>query len=99
MRVDSTHLARLTPLEPRQNSAAQSNQGASFADLLRDAVNQVNELQIERDRASVQLALGDAEHLHDVMIAAERAQLALEMLVAVQNKLVEAYQEISRMQV
>ena len=42
---------------------------------------------------------GKPVDLHQVMIAAEQAGLALQLTVQVRNKIIEAYQEISRMQV
>ena len=46
-----------------------------------------------------QLAAGEPVELHDVMIAMEEADLSLRLALQVRNKLVEAYQEIQRMQV
>ena len=37
--------------------------------------------------------------IHDIMLAAEKARLALDLTVSIRNKLVEAYQEIMRMQI
>ena len=51
------------------------------------------------DTASAQVATGTATDLHQVTIAATKAQLGVEMTVALRNKAVEAYQEIMRMSV
>lgn len=59
----------------------------------------MNRLQIEADEEATKLALGTATDLHRVMIAGERAQLALQLTIAVRNRVVEAYQELSRMQI
>lgn len=72
---------------------------SSFATTLREALAQVNRLQIEADEEAAKLALGTATDLHRVMIAGERAQLALQLTIAVRNRVVEAYQELSRMQI
>lgn len=71
----------------------------SFAQTLTQALEQVNRLQMEADSEAAKLALGTATDLHQVMIAGERAQLALQLTIAVRNKVVEAYQELSRMQI
>ena len=47
----------------------------------------------------MQLAMGDDVDLHKVMILGTRASLALETTMAIRNKLIDAYQEIMRMQV
>lgn len=62
-------------------------------------MDRVRSLQAEADTAVFQLAAGQADDLHGVMSALERASLALELTIAIRNKLVESYQEIMRMQV
>lgn len=71
----------------------------SFGDTLKDAVNSVNEMQQTADRKMEDLATGKAKSIPDVMIAAEKADIALKLMVQVRNKVIEAYQEIMKMQV
>lgn len=73
--------------------------GASFGDLVRDALEQLNRLQVEANQAAIDLVAGEPVDLHDVMIAIEKANLGFQLALQVRNKLVEAYQEIMRMQV
>jgi flagellar hook-basal body complex protein FliE len=70
-----------------------------FGDLLRDAVDQVNRLQAHADQLAEQLASGEVQDVHQVMVAMERASLALQLTVQVRNKVIEAYQEMMRTQV
>jgi flagellar hook-basal body complex protein FliE len=70
-----------------------------FADLLKDAVDQVNQLQGQADKLAEQLAQGKLDNVHEVMIAMEKASLAMQLTIQVRNKVVEAYQEIMRTQV
>jgi flagellar hook-basal body complex protein FliE len=72
---------------------------SSFADQLQSAAQEVNRLQLARDEKVEQMVRGEATEVHDVMVAAEEAQLAFELLLEVRNKLLESYQEIMRMQV
>jgi flagellar hook-basal body complex protein FliE len=72
---------------------------ASFADTLRKAVADVNNLQAQRDEMVEGMVAGEVSEVHDVMVAAEEAQLAFELLLEVRNRLLESYQEIMRMQV
>lgn len=71
----------------------------SFGDTLKAAVNSVNELQKTADVKMEELATGKAESIPDVMIAAEKADIALKLMVQVRNKIIEAYQEVMKMQV
>lgn len=71
---------------------------ASFADSLRHALNDVSDRQTAANDAIGAFLRGDAIELHSVMAATEEAQLSLETLVQVRNKLVEAYRTLSSMQ-
>lgn len=71
----------------------------SFNDLLKNALNEVNKLQTEADDYNKLLAIGQVDNIHDVTIASEKAKVALQMTLAIRNKVVDAYKEIMRMQV
>ncbi len=82
-----------------QPSPELPGQGGSFATLLQQSLERVNGLQHEADAAARAFALGQAPSVHDTMIAMEKADLSLRLTTKVRNKVVEAYQEIMRMQV
>ena len=71
----------------------------NFQNVLSDAVQQLNELQQKADNAIESLASGEPIDLHDVTIAMEEASLGFQLALQVRNKLIEAYQEVMRMQV
>lgn len=71
----------------------------SFKSLFSDALNQVNDAQHASTRATEKLARGENIDLHEVMITAQKASITLQATVEVRNKIVEAYQEVMRMQV
>lgn len=77
----------------------QEKDGVSFADTLLGALNNVNRAQIDAEKATEQLLTGDIQNLHEVMIKAEEAQLSLQLTTQVVTKVIQAYQEISRMQI
>jgi flagellar hook-basal body complex protein FliE len=70
-----------------------------FAKTLGDAFGQLQQLQNQSDQLSMQLAAGQPVDLHDVVIASEETSLGFQLAVQVRNKVVEAYQEVMRMQV
>jgi len=89
-----------TAAQPDGPSASSGPESvSSFADTLKQALGEVNRLQVEADQASVALVTGGAKDLHQVVIATEKAGLALQLAIQVRNKVLEAYQEIMRMQV
>ncbi|MGB3261796.1 flagellar hook-basal body complex protein FliE, partial [Paenisporosarcina sp.] len=50
------------------------------------------------DKLTNQLVTGEVKDIHEVMIASQKASLSLQLTVQVRNKVVEAYQEVMRMQ-
>ncbi len=77
-------------------------EGAEKKDLIGPVgkyVNEVNRLQMDSQSQQAALASGQDVDLHNVMIAAEKAAVSLQLTVALRNKLLDAYQEVMRMQV
>lgn len=71
--------------------------GSEFLETLRSAVGQVSDLQAQADTQVAGMLNGDGQDIHSAMIAVEKANLAFELMVQVRNKIVSAYQEVSRM--
>lgn len=75
-------------------------QSADFATILKGMLDSANDLHKQSEAMTEAFVIGrDSVEIHDVVLAAEKARLALDLTVAVRNKLVEAYQEIMRMQI
>lgn len=72
--------------------------GPSFADTLKGALGDVVETQDVANDAIGAFLRGEDVELHQVMAAAEEAGIALEMLVEVRNKIVDAYRTLTQMQ-
>ncbi len=85
-------------LQTASASSARKKDDA-FQKALGSAIEEINHLQHKADEAVNRLALGEAIDLHDVTIAVEEAHIAFQLAMQVRNKLVEAYQEVMRMQV
>ena len=71
---------------------------APFADLMTDAVGQVNKLETDANLAVAGLMSGNGVDVHQAMIATEKASMAFELSLAVRNKAVQAYQSVIGMQ-
>jgi flagellar hook-basal body complex protein FliE len=72
---------------------------ADFGKLLSEALDKVNHLQKDAEKASIDLAAGKIQDISQVTIASEKAAVALQLTMQVRNKVIDAYQEIMRMQV
>jgi flagellar hook-basal body complex protein FliE len=70
-----------------------------FGQLLMDAIQEVNKTQQDARGLQNDLMANRPVEFHDLMIAMERASTAMQLTMQVRNKVLEAYQEISRMQV
>ncbi|MBM7618984.1 flagellar hook-basal body complex protein FliE [Bacillus tianshenii] len=70
-----------------------------FSGYLKDALNEVNNSQIASNEVTRKLVNNEGVELHDVLIAQQKASVALQLTMEVRNKGIEAYQEIMRMQV
>ncbi|NNV05024.1 flagellar hook-basal body complex protein FliE [Geobacillus sp. C56-T2] len=68
-----------------------------FAAFFKEALNRVNEAQLQADELKEKLVRGGNVQLHDVMIAGQKASIALQLTLEVRNKAIEAYQEMMRM--
>ncbi|MDW2981773.1 flagellar hook-basal body complex protein FliE [Rhodanobacter sp. KK11] len=69
-----------------------------FSRLLGEGLGALNTSLNAGDHALRAMAAGEAIPLHDVMIAMERARLDLQFAVEVRNRAVEAYQQLTQMQ-
>lgn len=69
-----------------------------FKKLLVDALEKVNQDQLNAEKMDQQFMLGEIDNIHDVMIASQKAEVSLTFAVEVRNKIVEAYKEIMRIQ-
>ncbi|MDD3840430.1 MAG: flagellar hook-basal body complex protein FliE [Clostridia bacterium] len=71
----------------------------SFSETLKNAIYKVDSLQKQADKSNDMLVAKQPENLHNVVIDAEKADIALQLTLQIRNKMVEAYQEIMRMQI
>ena len=77
----------------------QAPQRAGFNELLDIAVSSISETQTTADSAIKNLAAGNDVSLHNVALAVQKANLTLQLALQVKNKITEAYQEVTRMQI
>lgn len=74
------------------------NNQVNFGQILEDKLSGVNDKQVSAQEISKQFVEGDDVDVHQVMLSTEEAKLSLDLAIQVRNKLVDAYQELSKMQ-
>ena len=85
-----------TPVMPPDISPA-ANEG--MFDAMLNSLKEIDAGFAQNTRVATELALGQSDNLHQVVISAERTRLQFELAMSMRNRVLEAYQEIMRMQV
>jgi flagellar hook-basal body complex protein FliE len=94
MTVSAIGIRPPDPVRPEPKAGS----GGDFGSLLRGAMQNVERAQSEAAQSAGRFLVGDDEELHETALAAQRAELTLDLFLQTRNKVVAAYQEIMRMQ-
>ncbi len=104
--MDPLNLSQILPPTP-VSSPAQAGAGGvtggaqgdvGFGDLLKQALQEVNQAQTQADGEARNLMTGESADMHTAMLAVQKADLSFQMMMAVRSKLIDAYREVMRMQ-
>lgn len=87
------------PVKTDENKQASQTQSKSFGEMLSESIQEANQVQANADTQMAGFLSGESNGLHKTMLALEKADISMRLMVQVRNKAVEAYREIMRMQV
>jgi flagellar hook-basal body complex protein FliE len=90
-----TPIAVPSPAEIRKPAATPGE----FGSILQTAIQRVEQFRSQAASSVNGLISGEGEELHSALLATQRAELAFELGLQIRNKVVQAYQEIMRMQI
>lgn len=95
-----SHVSGWFPNQPAGSkpSAVPAENGSTFTSTLSDAIDRVEEAHTDAQQQVSELLKGDRQDIHNVMIAVEKADVAFQLMMQVRNKIVNAYEEISKLQ-
>lgn len=80
-------------------STSNDKDKVNFGDVLKDAVNKVNDQQINSNNDIEALIEGDNNvTMHQVMLSSQEAQMSMQLMIEMRNKLYDAYKELSSVQ-
>lgn len=97
--MDIKGIGSLPFLETVKNNTQEKDIAQNFGNILKGAINNVNATQLQAEQMTSDFVLGNNVELHQVVLATEKATLALQLTVQIRNKAMEAYQELMRMQI
>ena len=92
-------LPNSTEINPKHFNIEIEEGADSFTDMLTKAINRVDETMKGSEQSMQDFISGKTDNVHDVMISMQRAQMSFQMMVEIRNKAIEAYSELSRMQI
>lgn len=79
-------------------SSGPSSTSATFGKVVQQYINDTNNQQLQADESVEMLATGQTESIHETMLALTKADLSLRLFMEVRNKVIDAYQDVMRMQ-
>ena len=87
-----------TPPSAATPAAGAAQNDSGFGSTLTSAIEQVEQVHTDAQQQISDLLQGNRQDVHNVMIAVEKADVAFQLMMQVRTKIVNAYQEISRLQ-
>jgi flagellar hook-basal body complex protein FliE len=99
MKIGAANQALQTLAQQATKLSPTDGKSEDFGKMLMDVIKEVNSSQNNAAEMQNAFMTGQNVELHELMISMERAGLAMELTLQVRNKVLEAYQEIARMQV
>ncbi len=100
--MDVSNISKVFSVESNDKFSISNDDKISqinFSEILSDAMNKVNDEQINADKMGELLASGEVDNVHDVMIATQKAELTLSLAIEIKSKIMAAYSEIIRLQI
>jgi flagellar hook-basal body complex protein FliE len=96
--VPCSELATCTPSAFAFHSPCRPTGAAAFGQVVQQFIEDTNAQQIMADQSVERLATGQSDSVHETMLALTKADLSLRVFMEVRNKIIDAYQEVMRMQ-
>ena len=95
MNVQKAGMLPTGPVETANRS--ESKNGASFGEAITGAMNRISKLEKDADTSVMDLLQGKAD-IHETMIALQKVDISVRLLLSIRNKAIESYKEIMHMQ-
>jgi flagellar hook-basal body complex protein FliE len=96
--IDSLNNISTAQLLKQKNKIDTIEKTQSFAKQLKSAIDEVNELQKDSQKAMSDIATGEVKDLHQAALAISKAETSMKLMLEIRNKALSAYKDISHMQ-
>lgn len=96
--VPSEEIFQMDNNTGKTNTISDGNGIESFSNVLGQAIDTINDQQVLAENMNISLVKGDDTSITDVMLAGEEAKISLQFAVQVRNKLLDAYKELTEIQ-
>jgi flagellar hook-basal body complex protein FliE len=94
MRIDDLGFSITGPFSSKES---QKGKGLDFVESLKEAINAANTMAKESERAALDLSMGKTANIHETMIAMQKTDIMLRLLVNMTSKLIDGYNELNRL--
>ncbi len=97
-KIDAISTPSTAQLLKQKGSVEKTAGGEQFANHLKSALNEINEIQVDGDKAVADLATGQVKDLHQAALAIGKAETNMKLMLEIRNKALSAYKELGRTQ-
>ena len=80
------------------NNNNKTSSKGSFQNVLKESLDKLNEKQVQSDAITNDFVAGNDVEVHEMLLSMEEAKMSMQLAIQVRNKVVEAVQELTRMQ-
>jgi flagellar hook-basal body complex protein FliE len=98
-KISSQNISKAYPDLLNKNKQVQRTKDKSFGEIIKSSIADVNKLQKDSDNAIRNLVTGEEADIHKTMIMMEKSAVSFQLMMAVRNKIITAYETIMRMQI
>ncbi|MCT4584029.1 MAG: flagellar hook-basal body complex protein FliE [Peptostreptococcaceae bacterium] len=98
-RIDNNINSNINILNNKNSVQNINNEKVDFFSFLNDAIHSVSNLEFKQEELEKKFALGELDNLHELTVATQEAEIGIQALMQVRNKVMDAYNEIMRIQV
>ena len=94
MRIDKPGFTITSTLTSQEKTSAK---GLDFLDTLKETIDSTNKLAKESEKAALDLSSGKSANIHEAMIAMQKADISLRLLVKMTNEIISGYKELNQL--